>query len=372
MNLLSVISGVFSSSTYSAAIVGFWTTFGLCVLLVLTKRWHGVLSMDHTDGVQKFHTMPTPRIGGIPILLGLVVALASAPQEVKGLLTPMLISGLPAFVFGLLEDVTKRVGVSHRLLATMASGIVAWWITGYSLSRVDVWGVDWLLQYTLLSVVFTAFAVGGVANSINIIDGFNGLASTTSSFAFIGFGMIAWQTGDHQLAAVSLVMAACVFGFFCVNWPLGKLFLGDGGSYFVGFVLAWIGVLLIERNREVSAFAALVICVHPVTEVVFSIYRRRARKEHPGMPDKLHFHSLVKKRYIRRWFANSSSLSRNSITGLIIGSSSVVSVVAANLTYMSTIASLFTALLLISGYIFIYFRMVRYVWPRPNFTLKKL
>jgi UDP-N-acetylmuramyl pentapeptide phosphotransferase/UDP-N-acetylglucosamine-1-phosphate transferase len=197
------------------------------------------------------------------------------------------------------EDITKRVGVTQRLLATMASGVLAWWITDYSLSRVDVWGVDWLLRYTLVSVVFTAFAVGGVANSINIIDGFNGLASTMSSLAFIGFAMIAWQVGDHALMGASIVLAACVWGFFWVNWPLGKIFLGDGGSYFIGFALAWVSVLLIERNPGVSAFAPLVICAHPITEVLFSIYRRYYKESHPGHPDRLHFHSLVKQRYLK-------------------------------------------------------------------------
>lgn len=125
-----------------------------------------------------------------------------------------------------------------------------------------------------MSVVLTAFAVGGVANSINIIDGFNGLASTASTLAFIGYALLAWQVGDAELVGVALVLAACVWGFFWVNWPLGKIFLGDGGSYFVGFSLAWVAVMLIERNPSVSAFAALLVCAHPVIEVLFSIFRR--------------------------------------------------------------------------------------------------
>ena len=160
----------------------------------------------------------------------------------------------------------------------MTSGLLAWWITDYSLTRVDIWGVDWLLGFTLVSALFTAFAVGGVSNSINIIDGFNSLAGMTSTLACIGYGLIAWQLGDTQLAKVALVLAACVFGFFWVNWPFGKIFLGDGGSYFIGFSLAWVAVMLIERDPSVSAFAALVVCVHPVTEVLFSIYRRKIKK----------------------------------------------------------------------------------------------
>lgn len=254
MNLLNALQGILQTPALYAAAWGMAASFALCLLLVLTKRWHGTLTMDHLEGVQKFHTAPTPRIGGVPIVLGLVVAWSKAPPDTKDMLTAILFAGMPAFIFGVLEDITKRVGMIQRLLATMASGLLAWWITDYSLTRVDIWGVDWLLGLTVVSVVFTAFAVGGVANSINIIDGFNGLASTASTLAFVGYAMMAWQVGDTQLATVALVLAACVWGFFWVNWPLGKIFLGDGGSYFIGFALAWTAVMLIERNPGVSAF----------------------------------------------------------------------------------------------------------------------
>ncbi len=372
MKSLYALQGVFQSSALNAAAWGIAASFVLCVLLVVTKRWHGVLTIDHTYGVQKFHTAPTPRVGGVPIVLGLIVAWSKAEQDVQELLSPILFAGLPAFIFGLAEDITKRVGVMQRLLATMASGLLAWWITDYSLSRVDIWGLDWFVKFTFVSVIFTAFAVGGVANSINIIDGFNGLASTMSTLAFIGFGMIAWQVGDKALASTSLILAACVWGFFWVNWPFGKLFLGDGGSYFIGFALAWVAVLLIERNPSVSAFAALVICVHPVIEVVFSIYRRKIRKEHPGMPDRLHFHSLVKRRYVARWFGHYSNAVRNSITGALIGFMTLIGIISANFVYASTVMSVVLFFMLSLGYVTIYARMVRHHWCSPlNFLFVK-
>jgi len=365
MSLIQAITGVFASTAWPAAVCGCAATFVICVLLVWTKGWHGELTMDHTEGVQKFHTAPTPRIGGIPIFLGIIVAWSQAPQGTQTLLAPMLFAGLPAFIFGVLEDVTKRVGVMQRLLATMASGLLAWWITGYSLGRVDLWGADWLLGYTVVSVLFTAFAVGGVANSINIIDGFNGLASGTAVLAFLGYAMMSWQVGDPLLASVALVLAACVWGFFWVNWPLGKIFLGDGGSYFIGFSLAWTAVMLIERNPSVSAFAALLVCVHPVTEVLFSIYRRKIKKLHPGHPDRLHFHSLVKRRYVRRWAPGFSTNARNSITGLLVGAMTVLASLMANLLYEQTGLSAAAFFALALGYVAIYARMVRYRWCSP-------
>jgi UDP-N-acetylmuramyl pentapeptide phosphotransferase/UDP-N-acetylglucosamine-1-phosphate transferase len=272
----------------------------------------------------------------------------------------------------LAEDITKKVSVLQRLLATMASGCLAWWLTDYSLTRVDVWGVDYLLTFTVISVFFTSFAVGGVANSINIIDGFNGLASTTTTLAFASFALIAYQVGDAQLAAISVVLAACVWGFFWVNWPYGKIFLGDGGSYFLGFSLSWVAVMLIERNPQISAFAALLICVHPVTEVLFSIYRRKLKELHPGHPDRMHFHSLIKQRYVRRWFSTVSSDGRNSITGLLVGFMTLTAGVLANFVYQSVLMSSITLFLLMMGYVSVYARMVRYKWCSPiNFVFVK-
>lgn len=370
MNLLNAIEGVFHSPALNAALWGFVASFALCVLLVVTKRWHGALTMDFTDGVQKFHTAPTPRIGGVPIVLGLAVAWGKAPADLQSMLTPILIAGMPAFIFGVAEDITKRVGVMQRLLATMASGLLAWWLTDQSLHRVDIWGVDWVLHFTFVSVIFTAFGVGGVANSINIIDGFNGLASTMSALAFVGYALIAWQVGDQTLASVALVSAACVWGFFWVNWPLGKIFLGDGGSYFIGFALAWVAVLLIERNTSVSAFAVLLVCVHPVTEVLFSIFRRRIKKLHPGHPDRLHFHSLIKQRYVRRWFGGLTNSVRNSITGALVGLMTLTAIVLAHMVQNNLMASVLAFLALSLGYVTIYARMVRFRWCSPiNFLL---
>jgi len=373
MTLLDAIDSLVSKhafteglhGTWDAALAGLIASFLVSVLLVSTKSWHGAFSVDETEGIQKFHFSPTPRIGGVAILAGLFVAWFSASQELKSMIGIFLVAGLPAFVFGIAEDTTKKVSVLQRLLATMASGLLAWWLTGYSITRVDVWGIDSVLSVSFISVLFTCFVVGGVANSINMIDGFNGLASTTSTLALTSFALIAYQEGDMQLAAISLVLAACVLGFFGVNWPFGKIFLGDGGAYFVGFSLAWVAVMLIERNTKVSAFAAVLVCAHPVTEVLLSIYRRKIKKLHPGQPDRIHFHSLVYRRYIRRWLSGESPSVRNSITGLMVGFMSLGAGILANIFYQSLWCSLFALLVLMLAYASIYSRMVRHQWRSP-------
>jgi len=362
MQVLEAIQAITALPEIGTVGIGFVSSFLIGLLLVLTKRWHGSLSMDFTDGIQKFHTVPTPRIGGIPILLGLVLVWGKSSPQLRELLTPILLAGMPAFLFGMAEDLTKKVGVLQRLLATMASGFLAWWMTDYSLSRLDIWGVDALMQFTLASVMLTSFAVGGVANSINIIDGFNGLSTFTCTIAFTGFALIAFQVGDYNLSLLCLILAACVWGFFWINWPFGKMFLGDGGAYFVGFALAWVSVLLIERNYSVSAFVALLICILPITEVLFSIYRRKIRKDNPGQPDRLHFHSLLQRRYLGRRFKKWPNVVNNSLVGLFVGSMSFFTALTGVVFYDSIFFCAGVSLFFALGYLLIYFRMIRHHW----------
>jgi UDP-N-acetylmuramyl pentapeptide phosphotransferase/UDP-N-acetylglucosamine-1-phosphate transferase len=280
--------------------------------IVLTQRHHGHLTTDSVIGVQKFHVHPTPRIGGVGIYLGLVLAwlMVKDPDARKILLT-LVLAGIPALAFGLLEDVTKRVGVLTRLLATMASGVLAWWMSGVALNSLDIPVLDDALQLLPVAVLFTAFAVGGVANAVNIIDGFHGLASGTVLIALLALAVISGRAGDAPLALVCALVAAAVAGFWLINFPWGKLFLGDGGAYFAGFSLAWLALLLPMRNPDVSPWAGLLVCAYPVIEVIYSIVRRRLLRLSPGAPDSLHLHSLVKTQVIRKKLLHWSPRRRN-------------------------------------------------------------
>ena len=110
----------------------------VAVLLVLTKGLHGRFSMDGLEGIQKMHKKPTPRVGGVAIFAGVIAGWFAAPAGVDRILGVLIVAGLPAFLFGLAEDLTKKVSVLARLLATMASGAFGWWMTGYSLTNVGV------------------------------------------------------------------------------------------------------------------------------------------------------------------------------------------------------------------------------------------
>lgn len=287
-----------------ALFCGLLVSFFCSLAIVATTRWHGKFSLDSTDGVQKFHAAPTPRIGGVAIFAGLITACLLSDDSLRSRFAPILIAGLPAFCFGLAEDLTKQVSVRTRLFATMASGVAAWMLTGACITQVGIAGIDVFLESATASVLFTAFAVGGVANAVNIIDGFNGLASGTVAICLVALGLIALKCGDLEYARICFTVCAVTIGFFLVNFPFGKLFLGDGGAYLLGFIVAWLAVTLVYRNPSITPWAPLLACAYPVFETVFTIVRRVWAKTHPGEPDSDHLHSLIKIAISKRLFAS--------------------------------------------------------------------
>ncbi|MES3001673.1 MAG: glycosyltransferase [Pseudomonadota bacterium] len=335
-------------------------SFLLAELLVLTAARHGRFSMDVPGAIQKFHSQPTPRIGGIGIYLALLAASRVLPDAQAGaILGTVLVAGIPALGVGLLEDLTKRVSVTARLAATVASGALACWISGAGVTRIDVPVIDTLLAISPIAILFTAFAVGGVSNAFNIIDGFNGLASGTATLCLLAVACIAALAGDAPLAMAAALVAAAVTGFWLVNFPWGRLFLGDGGAYFAGFALAWLAVLLPARNASVSPWASLLVCAYPIIEVIYSILRRGANHSSPGDADRGHLHSLVATRVVQRRFASIDPTLQNACVSVIMWACTAVPAVAAILLHQRS-GLLATCILgCVMAYHFIYRRVAR-------------
>jgi UDP-N-acetylmuramyl pentapeptide phosphotransferase/UDP-N-acetylglucosamine-1-phosphate transferase len=285
-------------------------SFAICQFIVRSQKWHGSLSHDHDlDGVQKVHTAAVPRIGGLAVIGGVLLGLVLFMQLVPGGVAPsrvariymLLGASLPAFLAGLIEDVTKRVSVRVRLAATALSALVASLALGATVNELDIWGVDAVLTITPLAIFATAVFVAGGSNAINIIDGFNGLSGSTIVIMAAGLAAVALQVGDNFVAILGVLVIGATVGFLMLNYPSGKLFLGDGGAYFLGFWVSEMGVLL-ARRPDVNAWQVLAICGYPIIEVLFSIYRRKfVRKVSPGAPDALHLHGLVFRRLVFKY-----------------------------------------------------------------------
>ena len=118
-------------------------------------------------------------------------------------------------------------------------------------------------------------------------------------------------------------------GFWLVNFPWGRLFLGDGGAYFSGFTLAWLSVELFARNANVSPWASVLICAYPFVEVAYSILRRRLERRSPGEADRNHLHSLVAMHVVHPRLMHLHPNLRNAAVSVVMWVCAIVPVVPA-------------------------------------------
>lgn len=195
-----------------------------------------------------------------------------------------------------MEDVSGSLSPKIRLILQTISALIGAFLLDAVLQDTDLFSFPYPI-----AVLFAVFAVVGMTNAINIIDGFNGLAGGVSIMILLSFLISALLLDDHFVAVLTAVNMAALLGFMLLNFPKGKIFMGDGGAYFVGFAIAESAILLYQRNYlDISAWYILAVLIYPVCEVIFSIYRKKiVRGISPMQPDKSHFHMLINKRITR-------------------------------------------------------------------------
>lgn len=355
----------------AAATLAALITWLVCWLIVRYEHLHSHLSHDPADrGPQKFHAHPTPRVGGIGLFAGLIAAgglfllWEGAPGDYDRDFGLLLFAAAPAFLGGLIEDVTKRVGVLERLLLTMISGAVGAWLIGAVLDRLELPGIGEFPLWLPFGVAFTAFAVGGLANAMNIVDGYNGLAAGYGIIVLLAIAALAGQLGDNLVFVVALAMAGALMGFLHWNWPRGRIFLGDGGAYLLGFVLAELSILLIARHQSVSTWFPLLLLAYPVFETMFSIYRKKfVRGVSPGKPDGLHLHMLIFKRVVPLELAERRPLSvleKNSRVAKYVWLPSAMLALIAYWRWQNTTALIMATCIYCMLYVIAYTNIVRW------------
>jgi len=357
------------------------TYFAACFLVSLfatlfimrSSVRHRHLSADHDlSGPQKFHGRPVPRIGGAGVMIGLVAGAVVA--QVSGsssaaMLWTLLVCTMPAFGSGIVEDLTKKVTPRWRLLATAVSAGLAAWLLDGVIQRTHIPGLDLLVPWYPFAVALTLFVVAGVANAVNIIDGFNGLASMCVFMMILAMAYVAFQVGDTFVFTASLITAGAVLGFFVWNFPAGLIFLGDGGAYLLGFLLAELGILLVHRNERVSPIFPLLLCAYPIFETIFTMYRRKfVRGVATAAPDGIHLHTLIHRRLIRWTLQNNLErrrlTRRNSMTSPYLWMVCLTSVIPSVLWWHSTAVLSWFLLLFVVGYVWLYASIVKFRTPR--------
>jgi UDP-GlcNAc:undecaprenyl-phosphate/decaprenyl-phosphate GlcNAc-1-phosphate transferase len=355
-------------------ILAFFCSLLMTLGLIRYQYLHEKISSDYDlSGPQKFHAHVVPRIGGVGIFLAILLTslislLFFRPD--RGLLLVQLIScALPTFLIGLLEDVTKKISVKARLAVTSCSASLFGYFLNSWINSIQVPGIDWLFGFQIFSVLFTIVSILGLTNAYNLIDGFNGLASMVAMITLLAIGYVAFKANDTILASACLIVIGAVAGFFIWNYPKGLIFLGDGGAYLIGFLIAGFSILLVLRNPIISPWFALLVNAYPIFETLFTIWRRKIHQgKNPGLADGAHFHSLIYRRIIR-WaevhkIRETVSHTKNAKTSPYLWLLSSMAVFPAIIWWQTTWILQCFALLFCVSYIWLYNAVVKFKTPR--------
>lgn len=354
--------------------LSFAVSLAVTLLLIRSSKLHAHRSGDSNfSQPQKFHAQVVPRIGGAALVIGIAAGLAALPWVVEPGTAwfgfTLLLCASPAFIAGFIEDFTAALSPRGRLVATAVSAMLAFFLMDAAITRTAIPGLDWVVGFAAGSLMLTLLAVTGIANAVNIIDGLNGLASMCVVLMLAAVAYVAFQCGDPLIGSICLAGIGAVLGFFPFNYPAGLIFLGDGGAYLLGFLVAELSILLLVRNPgEVSPLFPLLVCIYPAFETLFSIYRRHfLRAVPPSLPDGIHLHSLIYRRVMRWAVADTGSTAitrRNSMSSPYLWILCMFSVAPAVLFWNNTTILALFVLLFGLSYATLYWRIVRFKSPR--------
>ena len=301
MNYLAYITG----GTYPLLYLGlFALAFVICSVVIRNPAIF-IAGRGHTSDLaarQSSHTLPTPRAG---VLACLGAQLAFIPiasitdlditQNISFSVTTVclfLAAQMPLALVGALEDFGIHQRPRNRLAGIALSTALVIAMFGVMIDRSGIGFIDALLSVKIVAFLFTLFAVTGVVNAFNLIDGLNGLLGLTALTTSVALGASAHALGAPNLSIILTMCTASIVAFLVLNYPFGKIFMGDGGAYVIGFILAWMAIALLHETT-VSPFALLLIFYWPIFETLIAIWRRAYHRSASMRPDRMHCHQVM-------------------------------------------------------------------------------
>lgn len=347
----------------------------VCGFLAILLPTYGV---DKDAGIQKFHTKSTSRLGGLGICFGVVCGVWLSSQHFPNdflLGCWLLLASLPVFLGGLMEDLTHKVAPHVRLFSACLSSALIYFLLQVGVTRTDIPTIDAALSVPGIALLVTMLVVAGFINAVNIIDGFHGLASGTVIIMLLGLAGLALFVNDGLVFRLCLITATATLGFAIWNWPLGKIFLGDGGAYLLGLWVVELGLLLPHRSFDISPMAPVLVGVYPLLETLYSIYRRKFVRSHPiNHPDAIHLHTLIYRRLILNPALDVSSADKNKANAkvaVLVWGFVLMPVVCALVFYQHTNTLLGLITFFGLAYCYLYRRLIKFKAPRFLFFSRR-
>lgn len=249
---------------------------------------------------RKIHTKPMPRLGGLGIYGAFVFGYIMYGTLTTQMLS-ILISSFLILLLGVLDDI-KPIRAKYKILVHLIAAVIVVFYGGLFFDELSILGLNIVLPKVVNQLIAVFFIVGAI-NAINLIDGLDGLCAGISFIYFITVAIIAFILNQMQGLDIilCLIMVGATLGFLVQNFPPAKVFMGDCGSTFLGFMIAIIALLGYKVTTITSLVIPVIILAVPIFDTLFAIIRRILKHEKIGAPDREHFHhQLLKMKFSPR------------------------------------------------------------------------
>ena len=317
------------------------------LLLLLIEKLNFKKFFGQYQGIQKIHDGEILRIGSLFLFLPLII-IYLIDDEFKSRPFNLIIICSSIIIFlTIIEDVKHFLSPKLRLAILFFVGTIYVFfadLPNIKISSIFIDGQNIIFFYSLyiLSLMM-------IMNGFNFIDGLNGLSSFNFITIFISIYFLAGLYQDEEIKNWSMFLILLSLFFLFLNFPFGKFFLGDSGSYLYAFLSGSTIIMLFERNTEAPTLLALLILAYPITEIIFSIIRKSLKKFSPMEPDNLHIHQLIYNKL------NGDKKFRNNLASLIMAFFWLSPLLLVILSVQTNLKNLLLYLLYFSFYLISYY-----------------
>ncbi|MBU4227410.1 undecaprenyl/decaprenyl-phosphate alpha-N-acetylglucosaminyl 1-phosphate transferase [bacterium] len=279
-------------------------------------------NMMDMPGHRKIHEEALPNLGGIVIFFGFLLSLLFVVQ-IEGQIKTLLIGGVIILLLGVVDDIVD-LSPKHKFIIQMVPALI---VIIYNSDLINSFIVNQLKIFDLLGYLLypiLIFWIVGVTNSINLIDGLDGLACGISLIALVTFLILGLKQNLEALSLISFALAGSILAFLKFNFYPAKIFLGDSGSTFAGFMLASIGALwVLNSGNAFFILIPIIILALPIVDTLFAICRRYRGHYPIFQADKGHLHHRLLTR----------GIAHKNVVFILWGISAICSVIAFVLTF---------------------------------------
>ncbi|MFZ3578962.1 glycosyltransferase family 4 protein [Virgibacillus sp. DJP39] len=236
---------------------------------------------------RKAHVTPTPTLGGIAIFLSFLGGLLIL-QPSSDFHLPVIIGATIIILLGIFDDL-YNLSPKAKLVGQIAAAfiVVSW--GGLQIEFINL-PFGGQIGFGFLSSIVTIVWIIAITNAINLIDGLDGLAAGVSAIALFTIAGMAVLTGQVYVATMALVLFFSIMGFLRYNFNPAKIFMGDTGALFLGFMISVLAILGFKNITIVSFVIPIFILGVPISDTIIAIIRRRVNNKPMSSPDSSHLH----------------------------------------------------------------------------------